>query len=73
MATRNIKSMIAGTVLQVHKRPGDPVAARDAVVSLECMKMEIPIAAPAAGRIVSIEVNQGDNVAQDQLVFVLET
>ena len=73
MATRNIKSMIAGTVLQIHKRAGDPVAARDPILTLECMKMEIPIVAPAGGRIVSIEVNQGDNVEKDQLVFVLET
>jgi|HubBroStandDraft_1064217.scaffolds.fasta_scaffold299687_2 biotin carboxyl carrier protein len=73
MAARNIKSMIAGTVLQVHKRPGDAVAARDAVVTLECMKMEIPIPTPAAGRIVSIEVAEGDSVDKDQLVFVIET
>ncbi len=73
MAARNIKSMIAGTVLQVHKTRGDPVAVRDAVVTLECMKMEIPIIAPAAGRIVSIEVAEGDSVAKDQLVFVIET
>lgn len=73
MATRNIKSMIAGTVLQIHKRSGDPVAIQEAVVTLECMKMEIPIAAPAAGRIVSIDVNEGDAVTKDQLVFVMTT
>ena len=73
MGARNVKSMIAGTVLQVQKSVGDNVEADEAVLTLECMKMEIPIVAPAAGRLARIDVKDGDTVIKDQLVFVLET
>jgi biotin carboxyl carrier protein len=36
------------------------------------MKMEIPIEAPSTGRVVSIDVREGDSVVKDQQVFVLE-
>jgi biotin carboxyl carrier protein len=68
-----VRCPIAGTVFEVHRAPGDTVAAGDAIVTLECMKMEIPIEAPAAGRLSSIEVKPGDTVTQDQLVFILES
>jgi biotin carboxyl carrier protein len=73
MAARNVKSMIAGTVLQVQKAVGENVEADEAVMMLECMKMEIPIVAPSAGRLARIDVKEGDTVTKDQLVFVLET
>ncbi len=72
MAARKVRCAIAGTVLEVHKSPGEAVAAGEAVLTLECMKMEIPIEAPAAGTITRIEVQIGDTVAQDQLVFAFE-
>ena len=72
MAAKNVRCAIAGTVLEVHRTPGDVVAIGDAVVTLECMKMEIPIEAPYAGTLARIEVKVGDTVAKDQLVFVLE-
>ena len=37
-------------------KPGDPV------VILEAMKMEIPVVAPQAGTVASIDVAVGDNV-----------
>ncbi len=73
MAARNVKSMIAGTVLQVQKTVGEDVEADEPVMMLECMKMEIPIVAPSAGRLAHIDVKEGDTITKDQLVFVLET
>lgn len=73
MTVRSIRCPIAGTVLERHKNPGDTVAAGEAIVTLECMKMEIPIQSPTAGRLVSIDVKEGETVTKDQLVFVLET
>jgi len=72
MAARNVSCAIAGTVLEVHKTPGDVVAIGEAVVTIECMKMEIPIESTCAGRLARIEVKVGDTVAKDQLLFVLE-
>jgi biotin carboxyl carrier protein len=72
VATKSIRCPISGTVFQIHKAPGDSVVAKEAVVTLECMKMEIPIEAPSTGRVVSIDVREGDSVVKDQQVFVLE-
>ncbi len=73
MASRNVRSAIAGTVLEIQKAAGAAVSAGDAVVTLECMKMEIPIEAPAAGTIARVAVAVGETIAKDQLVFVLQT
>jgi biotin carboxyl carrier protein len=72
VAIKSVKCPIAGTVFQIHKAPGDMVVAKEAVVTLECMKMEIPIEAPNSGRLLSIDVKEGDSVVNDQRVFVLE-
>jgi biotin carboxyl carrier protein len=37
------------------------------------MKMEIPVEAPAAGRVVRLLVHPEDVVAEDQLLAVLES
>jgi acetyl-CoA carboxylase biotin carboxyl carrier protein len=73
LAARSIKSAIAGVVVEIQKRPGDTVTADETVITLECMKMEIPVAAPVKGRILSINVQEGDTVPEDHLMFVLET
>jgi biotin carboxyl carrier protein len=73
LASRNVRSAIAGTVLEIHKTVGETVSAGDAVVTLECMKMEIPIEAPAAGTVVSVAVTLGETIAKDQLVFILQS
>jgi biotin carboxyl carrier protein len=72
VGTKSVRCPISGTVFQIHKAPGDTVIAKEAVVTLECMKMEIPIEAPTSGRLLSIDVKQGDSVVKDQQVFVLE-
>ncbi len=72
MATIEVKSEIAGTVQSVEKHPGDEVGLDDVIVLLDCMKMEIPVVAPAAGRIVSLHVKPGDTLTEGQLVAVIE-
>jgi biotin carboxyl carrier protein len=39
---------------------------------VECMKMEIPVAAEAAGRLVALHVKPGDSVSEDQILAVIE-
>jgi len=36
------------------------------------MKMEIPIYAPAAGKVSEIKVKEGDSVAADQVLMIIE-
>ena len=51
MASYEVKSEITGTVCKVTVNVGDHVAEDDPLVFVESMKMEMPLAAPGAGRI----------------------
>lgn len=72
MARHEIEAEVAGTVLRVVAGVGTVVAPDDPVLTLECMKMEIPVSSPAAGTVARIEVAPGDAVAEGQLVAVVE-
>ena len=67
-----IKAHITGVVLQIAARPGERVAAGDAVIVLESMKMEIPVEAPRAGAVKEIKVQEGQTVQEGDVVAVLE-
>ncbi len=67
-----INSQTPGNVWKILKNPGDTVAEGDIIMILEAMKMEIDIAAPQAGKIVSINVNVNDSVADAQLLATME-
>lgn len=73
MARSEVKSEISGRVWKLEARVGDRVAADDAILILESMKMEIPVSAPVAGRILEISVAETDLVEEGQVVAVLET
>src|SRR5207245_772833 len=60
-----IKAHITGVVFQITTKPGDRVAAGDAVIVLESMKMEIPVEAPRAGAVKEIKVQEGQTVQED--------
>lgn len=62
-----------GLIWQVLKQPGDQVAADEPVVIIESMKMELPVLATAAGRIVEVLVQKDDTVQEGQIVAKLET
>ncbi len=49
------------------------VAAGDAVVIVESMKMEIPVEATEAGTVEGVLVAEGDQVSEDDPVAVVET
>ena len=66
-----ITSPLAGTVLEVLVQTGGMVDAETDVVLLESMKMEIPVAAEAAGRITEIKVIKGDQIREGQVLIVL--
>jgi acetyl-CoA carboxylase biotin carboxyl carrier protein len=72
MAQKRIASEVAGKVWKVEVQAGAKVAQEDTLLILESMKMEIPVAAPSAGTVVSILVAEGDLVAEGQHVAVLD-
>ena len=57
-----------GTVLRVDVREGQEVAAGEALMVLEAMKMELAVSAPAAGTVTSVMVRPGDLVARGQVL-----
>ncbi len=67
-----IHSQTPGNVWKILKNPGDSVAEGEVIMILEAMKMEIDVAAPQAGKIVSINVNVNDSVADAQLLATME-
>lgn len=72
MARVKIVSEIPGNVFRIEVKKGDRVAEDDPVVILESMKMEIPVGAPVAGKIVEILVEPGEAVAEGQQIATLE-
>ena len=67
-----IRAHITGVVFQVPTKPGDKVAAGDAVIVLESMKMEIPVEAPRAGSVKEIRVQEGQTVQEGDVIAILE-
>lgn len=72
MAEIKIVTEVAGRVCAVAASAGGEISAGDDVAIVEAMKMEIPVASPAAGRIKSILVNVDDVVAEGQTIATLE-
>ena len=67
-----VKSQIKAIVWKVLKETGDTVKIDDEIVILESMKMEIPISSEFNGKIKSIEVSEGDEVDEGQVVSIIE-
>ncbi|MBP56488.1 MAG: acetyl-CoA carboxylase biotin carboxyl carrier protein subunit [Rhodobiaceae bacterium] len=67
-----VKSQIKAIVWKVLKETGDTVKVDDEIIILESMKMEIPISSEVNGIIKSIEVSEGDEVDEGQVVATLE-
>jgi len=55
----DLLSPLPGLVATVHVKEGDIVAAGDPVVTLQSMKMEIPVAAEADGTVEAVLVEEG--------------
>ncbi|MCR4904183.1 MAG: acetyl-CoA carboxylase biotin carboxyl carrier protein subunit [Butyrivibrio sp.] len=61
----------AGKVVRIDTTVGQAVKKGDAVLTIESMKMEIPVAAPADGTVASIDVAVGDAVEAGKVVATL--
>ena len=70
-----IKSVaeVAGRVCALPVEIGGTVGEGEDIAFVEAMKMEIPVASPAAGKLKSILVSLDDVVAEGQVLAILET
>jgi acetyl/propionyl-CoA carboxylase alpha subunit/acetyl-CoA carboxylase carboxyltransferase component len=67
-----ITSPLQGTVVSIDVTVGDEVAAGDVVVVMESMKMEHEIRAAASGKIMRIDVRQGDALWEGHTLALIE-
>jgi biotin carboxyl carrier protein len=68
-----IVTEVAGRICALPVQAGAVVGEGDDVAFVEAMKMEIPVASPAAGTIKSIRVSLDDAVAEGQVLLIMET
>ncbi|MGB3864263.1 MAG: biotin/lipoyl-binding carrier protein [Xanthobacteraceae bacterium] len=73
MAEVKVRATIAGTVWQIPARIGDRLEEDDPMVIMESMKMEIPVGAPRSGTVKSILVAEGEIVAENDVIALLES
>jgi 3-methylcrotonyl-CoA carboxylase alpha subunit len=60
---------MSATVIRIAVAPGDAVRDGDVLISLEAMKMELPIRAPRDGVVRAIHCREGDLVQPDQVLL----
>jgi propionyl-CoA carboxylase alpha chain len=61
-----------GTVVRVEAAVGDELRAGQPIVSIEAMKMEHVITAPAAGRLAELRVAAGDRIDAGTVVAIVD-
>ncbi len=67
-----VTAPMPGTVIRVLVEPGARVAARQALVVLEAMKMETPLASPYDATVRAVHVAEGDRVSSGALLVELD-
>lgn len=60
------------TVVRIAVKPGDVVQNGDILISLEAMKMELPIRSPRDGVVRAVNCREGELVQPDQVLLELE-
>jgi biotin carboxyl carrier protein len=73
MPDSKIVTEVAGRVCALPLEAGSSVSDGEDIAFVEAMKMEIPVASPAAGKLKSILVKLDDVVAEGQALAILET
>ena len=67
-----VRAHITGTVWKIEVSEGEQVARDQILLTLESMKMEMPVESPGTGRVGTIRVTQGQPVEEDELLLTLE-
>lgn len=69
----SVVTEVAGRVCALPLEAGSAVGDGEDIAFVEAMKMEIPVASPAAGTLKSLLVAIDDVVAEGQIVAIIET
>jgi biotin carboxyl carrier protein len=66
-----IKAPLPGTITDIRVQVGQQVGVGETVVVLEAMKMQNNIEAETAGKVISINVKQGDTVMEGSVLLTI--
>lgn len=66
-----VRAQMVASVMAVVTAPGARVSEGDALLVVESMKMEIPVAAPVAGVVAEVRVAPGDVVEVGDVLAVI--
>ena len=72
VAGGEVRALMPGKILRVDVAPGDVVTERQAVVTMESMKMESALAAPRAGTVVAVKCQVGQIVDMGEVLVIIE-
>jgi biotin carboxyl carrier protein len=61
-----------GRIVRLLVEVGDAVAAHQAILVVEAMKMQNEIASPKEGRVIELRVAPGDTVAGGDILAIIE-
>ncbi len=67
-----VEAQVAGRVVRIMKQIGEEVNEEDGLLILESMKMEIPVEAPSQGIVAQLCVAEGDQVAEGDILVLLD-
>lgn len=67
-----VRAEMVASVFKVLVAPGDSVSEGDELVTLESMKMEIPVIAETSGVVREVAVHEGDVIQGGDLIAVIE-
>ena len=68
----SLTAPMPSNVRTIHVAEGDHVAAGDAMVVLEAMKMQTSVRTPTAGTVTAVRVREGDTVVAGQVLVEIE-
>lgn len=72
MGKLEVVSEVTGNVWKVQAKVGELLFPEDVIVVLESMKMEIPVEAPAQGKLAELLVSEKDSVDEGQIIAIIE-
>ena len=68
----HIRAPMPGSVMQVHKQPGDAIKRGETLITIESMKLQMALLAPRDGRLLRLLRGVGDTFDKDEIVAELE-
>ena len=71
MAEEIVEAPAPGKILKVHAEAGKPIAKGDRILTMEALKMELPIVAPVGGTLKSLDVSTGQTVEAGDTLAVI--